>query len=231
MHIALIPARGGSKRIPRKNIRLFRDRPILAYPLDVARRSGLFNRILVSTEDEEIAAVARTHGAEIPFMRPPRLADDFTTTVDVVLHALDWAESTLGQIDSITCIYATAPFLRPDDLCRGMNALASAPAALSLTSYGYPIHRSLVLDEHGLANMLWPESYAKRSQELPEAFHDAAQFYIATPAYLRTGGNYMDGRAAAIRIPRHRVQDIDTMEDWVRAEILYEILQRCGELG
>ncbi len=231
MRVALIPARGGSKRIPRKNIRPFLGKPIIAYSIEAARASCSFDRILVSTDDPEIAAVARSFGAETPFLRPKDLADDHTGTAAVVKHALEWLSSAGTPASLICCIYATAPFVRPEDLAEGWRRLeASAQSyAFSVTSYAFAIQRALKLVQGGVA-MFQPEHAETRSQDLEEAYHDAGQFYWGRPDAFLGDVPLFSAAAIPIVLPRHRVQDIDTEEDWRRAEHMYRALQAECEL-
>ena len=230
MNLALIPARGGSKRIPRKNIRLFRGRPMIAWSIEAARAAGCFDRILVSTDDEEIAAVARSHGAEVPFLRPAYLADDQSTTQAVVLHALHWCEQQGLGLQAVCCIYATAPFAQPADLVAAGQLLEQAPTGsfvFTATSFPFPIQRAIYIDGEGRSAMFHPEDFNTRSQDLEEAFHDAGQFYWARPEAWATSLNMFDNGRPLI-LPRWRVQDIDTEEDWTRAEFLHQLLEAQG---
>lgn len=230
MNIAVIPARGGSKRIPRKNIRDFCGKPIIAHSIATALASGLFDTIIVSTDDRDIAEVAKGHGAEVPFLRPEELSDDFTGTTPVIRHALQWCLDQGREVRNVCGIYATAPFTTPQDIRRGFKALENAPSAFSVTTFPFPIYRGLKMNPGGRVSMLWPEHLKTRSQDLPEAYHDCGQFYWASTNFLLSGREFMDGDAAGIPIPRHRVQDIDTEEDWIRAEALYRVLKETNEL-
>jgi len=230
MNIAVIPARGGSKRIPRKNIRPFCGKPIIAYSVETAMKSGLFDSVVVSTNDEEIAKIARKHGADVPFMRPAELSDDFTGTTPVFRHAVEWHLDNGHDVSAACCIYATAPFTTTEDIIKGHAAISDAPAAFSITTFPYPIFRGLQRNENATVSLIWPENRQARSQDLPEAFHDCGQFYWGTTDFLLSGREFMDGEATGIPIPRHRVQDIDTEEDWVRAEAMYRVLRETGEL-
>ncbi|MUM76958.1 pseudaminic acid cytidylyltransferase [Pseudodesulfovibrio sp. F-1] len=230
MIIAVIPARGGSKRIPRKNIRDFCGKPIIAYSIKTALATGLFDSIIVSTDDETIAEIARTYGAETPFTRPSHLADNFTGTTPVLRHALEWCLDNGRKVEAVCGLYATAPFILPRDLIQGHAALTMAPASFAVTTFPYPIQRGLSRNENGRMSLLWPEHSQTRSQDLPEAFHDCGQFYWANATFLLSGKEFMDGEAIGVHIPRHRVQDIDTEEDWVRAETMYRVLKEIGEL-
>jgi N-acylneuraminate cytidylyltransferase len=222
MRIAVIPARGGSKRIPRKNIKLFRGKPMIAWSIEAARQSGLFEHILVSTDDTEIAGVAGQWGAEAPFVRPPELADDHTGTTEVIAHATRWAQVQGWSLTAVCCIYATAPFIRPDDLRRGLQALERGDWAYAFTATDYPapIFRSFKQDERGGVEMLFPEHFTTRSQDLPVTLHDAGQFYWGRPASWTEGKRIFDRHSFALVVPRWRVQDIDNEEDWSRAEIV-----------
>lgn len=224
MKIAVIPARGGSKRIPRKNIRPFAGQPIIAYSIAAARESGLFDSILVSTDDEEIAAVARACGASVPFVRPAALADDFTGTNAVVKHALQWFASQGEEISHACCVYATAPFVQARYLQEGFRKLSEAGRefAFSVTSFPFPIQRAIRLTPEGGVGPFFPEHVATRSQDLEEAFHDAGQFYWGTRQAFIDDRPIFSGAAAPVVIPRHLVQDIDTLEDWRQAELLYQ---------
>lgn len=223
MIVAVIPARGGSKRIPRKNIRPFAGRPIIAYSIEAARACGLCDRILVSTDDDEIAAVARAFGAEVPFMRPANLSDDYTGTNEVVAHALTWLSESGAPAELACCIYATAPFVSADDLRRGHEALiATAKSfAFSATSFAFPVQRAIRLLPEGGVAPLFPQWIESRSQDLEQAYHDAGQFYWGRAEAFQAGLAMFAPHAAAVLLPRHRVQDIDTLEDWERAELMY----------
>jgi len=230
MKLALIPARGGSKRIPRKNIRLFRGRPMIAWSIAAAQAAGCFDRILVSTDDVEIAEVAALHGAEVPFLRPAHLADDQATTQAVVLHAVQWCKQQGLSVDAVCCLYATAPFVQPGDLAEAAGLLGQAPTqsfVFTATSFPFPIQRAIRIDADGRSVMFQPEHFNTRSQDLEEAYHDAGQFYWARPeAWASSGNLFDDGRP--LLLPRWRVQDIDTEEDWQRAELLHRLLEEQG---
>jgi pseudaminic acid cytidylyltransferase len=232
LRLALIPARGGSKRIPRKNVKLFAGLPMIAHALRAARETGLFDRIIVSTDDEAIADVARQHGAEIPFLRPAALADDFAGTDAVIQHALEWFAQQGEQVSEFCCIYATAPFVQPAYIHRGLEILRARQAAttFSVTSYASTIFRSLKIDGNGRMEMFWPENFTKRSQDLPEAFHDAGQFYWGDTARYLVEGRLFSSNSFPVIIPRSRVQDIDTPEDWERAEQMFRVLNAEGSI-
>lgn len=225
MILAVIPARGGSKRIPRKNIRSFCGKPIIAYSIEAALASGLFDRLVVSTDDQEIAEVARRFGAEVPFMRPNHLADDHTGTNDVVRHAIEWFDARREPPAFVCCIYATAPFVTPDDLRRGYETLLRSGKrfAFSATTFPFPIWRAIRRYNDGTVEPIFPEHIAARSQDLEEAYHDAGQFYWGEADAFRKNLPVFARHSVAIVLPRHQVQDIDTAEDWDVAEQLYRI--------
>lgn len=232
MNICLIPARGGSKRIPRKNIRNFRGKPMIAWSISAAQNSSCFDQIIVSTDNEEIAEVARSYGAEVPFLRPSQLADDQATTQDVISHALEWFQQEGQVCEAMCCLYATAPFVQPTDLQSAeMNLSESEPGTVvfAATSFPFPIQRAIRIDSEGYSAMFQPDQFATRSQDLEEAFHDSGQFYWATPQTWSTVVNLFEG-ARPIILPRWRVQDIDTEEDWLRAELMHQLLEQQGLL-
>jgi len=179
--IAVIPARGGSKRIPGKNIRPFLGKPVIGYSIEAALNSNLFGRVIVSTDSEKIAEIASSFGAEIPSLRPKELSDDFTGTDQVVLHALDVLRDRQIEISHVCCIYPTAPLIQIEYLKKGLEILleTDADSAFSVTTFPYPIRRGLRQDENGRIKMIWPEHFSTRSQDLEEVYHDAAQFYWA----------------------------------------------------
>lgn len=225
--VAIIPARGGSKRIPRKNIKEFCGKPMIAWSIDAALESGCFDRVIVSTDDEEIAAVAGQHGAETPFMRPAQLSDDYTGTIPVIRHAVEWLADNGCAVSQACCIYATAPFVSPEALKRGQQLLESEACsyAFSVTSYAFPIQRAIRITGGGRVAMFNPEHFQTRSQDLEEAWHDAGQFYWGTAQAWKEERLIFSEDAAPVTLPRHRVQDIDTPEDWVRAEWLFKAMQ------
>ena len=221
--VAIIPARGGSKRIPRKNIKDFFGKPLIAYSIETALASNLFEKVIVSTDDEEIASISKQHGAEVPFLRPKALSDDFTGTQEVVKYTLEQLEE---RYDFVCTIYATAPLLQKEYLIEGFEKLKNSNAvnAFSATSMPFPIQRTFKLDDKGRCEMFTPEHYMTRSQDLEEAYQDAGQFY-----WQRIGVESSDIMFGKDSIPiillRHLVQDIDTLEDWKRAEVMYRVLE------
>lgn len=231
--VAIIPARGGSKRIPRKNIKLFHGQPMLAYSIRAAQNSGLFDRIVVSTDDEEIAAMARQLGAETPFVRPAELADDFSTTVDVIRHSVLALQQQGEPIDYACCIYATAPFVQPQYLQQGLQQLQAHPDkayAFSVTTFPFPIQRAIRINAAGEIEAMHPEHRNTRSQDLEEAYHDAGQFYWARAQAWIERAVVFSSQSLAVILPRYLVQDIDTQEDWLRAEFMYDSLLASGTI-
>lgn len=227
MNLCIIPARGGSKRIPRKNIKEFHGKPMIAYSIEAAKESGCFDRVIVSTDDAEIADLAKLWGAETPFIRPDNISDDYATTMDVIQHAIEWCENQGWQIDNVCCIYATAPFVQPADIKCGLTLLADSDInyAFSATSFAFPIQRAFYLDESGHVTMFQPEHLNTRSQDLIEAYHDAGQFYWGKVAAFKAALPLFDSHSKPVLLPRNRVQDIDTPEDWEFAELLYEVVK------
>ena len=228
MNVAVIPARGGSKRIPRKNIKEFCGRPMIAWPIEVAKESGLFEHIIISTDDEEIAEVAKSYGAEVPFIRPNELSDDYTGTTEVIAHAVSWMYEEGLEPDAICCIYATSVFLTVNDLKKGFEALSKGEwqYAFSVTDYEYPIFRSFKENSNGGVEMFFPEHFETRSQDLPIALHDAAQFYWGKPNAWLEILNLFEKHSFPVKIPRWRIQDIDTEDDWKRAELLFNHINK-----
>lgn len=227
MKLAVFPVRSGSKRIPHKNIKQFCGKPIISWPLDVAKKSGLFEHILVSTDDENIAEVAKSYGAEIPFIRPSELADDFTGTTEVIAHAVSWILEQKWQPTAVCCIYATAVFFSVDDLKKGYEALIGGDwsYAFSVTDFEYPIFRSFKEHPEGGVEMFFPECFDMRSQDLPVAFHDATQFYWGKPDAWLNRQKIFSRSSCPVKIPRWRVMDIDTQNDWKRAEFMFRMLK------
>lgn len=231
--VAIIPARGGSKRIPRKNLKPFDGVPMIARSIQTALDSGLFVQVVVSTDDEEIAELARACGAQVPFMRPATLADDFTGTAAVIAHALEALQRLGHDFELACCIYATAPLLQRRFLQQGLNLLEQHPDksfAFSVCDFGFPVQRALTLDERGALTALYPQFRETRSQDLPPAYQDAGQFYWGRcDAWLRSDVLYSP-KSLPVILPRYLVQDIDTPEDWTRAEYLYAALKAGGEV-
>ena len=229
MKLAIIPARGGSKRIPRKNVKPFCGKPMLAWSIEAAHASNCFDSIIVSTDDAEIADTARRYGAKVPFLRPPELSNDHAGTAPVIAHAINWMNANgPQQVSLVCCIYATAPFVTAADIERGLDTLhrEDCDYAFSVTSYPFPIQRAIRITPNGRVKMFQPEQFTTRSQDLEEAWHDAGQFYWGRATAWLAGKPVFSHDAAPVTLPRHRVQDIDTPEDWHRAEIMFQILAK-----
>lgn len=226
MNIAIIPARGGSKRIPRKNIKLFHGKPMIAYSIEAAKESGCFDKIIVSTDDQEIADVAIKYGAEVPFTRPNNIADDYATTMDVMQHAIKWCIQQEWNVVNVCCIYATAPFILASDIIQGFDKISNdnVEYAFSATTFPFPIQRAITVNKNGEVEMLDSQYANTRSQDLVEAYHDAGQFYWGKSSAFLTGKAIFSPHSQAVILPRKRVQDIDTLEDWELAEMLYSVL-------
>ncbi|MFW2612909.1 pseudaminic acid cytidylyltransferase [Aliarcobacter butzleri] len=225
--VAIIPARGGSKRIPKKNIKNFHGKPLIAYSIEVALKSKLFDKVVVSTDDEEIAKIAKEFGAEVPFLRPKELSDDFTGTGAVINHAINFLKEQGENIDFVCTIYATAPLLQEKYLIKAYEKIkdSNAKNAFSCTSMPFPIQRTFKITSNERCKMFWPENFLKRSQDLEEAFQDAGQFYW-TNLNIKSDEITFGKDSIPIILPRYLVQDIDTLEDWQRAEFMYEVIQK-----
>ncbi|MDO6678420.1 pseudaminic acid cytidylyltransferase [Shewanella sp. 4_MG-2023] len=229
MNIAIIPARGGSKRIPRKNIKLFHGKPMIAYSIDAALKSGCFDKVIVSTDDAEIAEVAKQFGAQVPFIRPDNIADDHATTMDVMHHAIQWCVQQGWNIEAVCCLYATAPFVTPELLTEGYQKLQQdkdIEFTFSAATFSFPIQRAIKLSQQGEVSMFDATKEQVRSQDLDEAYHDAGQFYWGRKdAFLQRKAIFAT-HSRVVLLPRIRVQDIDTAEDWEFAEALFTLLQQ-----
>jgi pseudaminic acid cytidylyltransferase len=228
MNIAIIPARGGSKRIPKKNIKEFLGKPIIAYSIETAISTNLFDKVIVSTDNNEIAKVAIKYGAETPFVRPKEFADDFIGTHEVIRHAVNWLEDNGEKIDYTCCIYPTAPLIEKNDLLKGFDLIKTGKwdSVMAATNFSYPIFRSFKKLSNGGLKMIFPEHYNSRSQDLPNVYHDAGLFYWAKSDIWKKKPKGYDEKNSIVEIPNYRVQDIDTFEDWKKAEIIYEILKK-----
>lgn len=229
VNVAVIPARGGSKRIPRKNIKYFLGKPIIAYSIASALDAGCFEEVMVSTDDREIADVAQRFGAKVPFLRSAETANDFASTADVMLEVLNEYRRQDKKFEFACCIYPTAPFITAEKLKHAHDILlkTGADAALPVVRFGYPIQRAMMIEDNRLS-MIWPEHINSRSQDLMPAYHDCGQFYfIKIKRFLETRKLFGD-YAVPIELMESEVQDIDTEEDWKIAEIKYQILQQSG---
>ncbi len=230
MNICVIPARGGSKRIPGKNIKVFNGKPIIAYSIEAAKASDCFDRIIVSTDDESIIKIAREWGAEAPFIRPDDLSNDYEGTMPVVKHAIEWLIQEGEIVDDVCCLYATAPFITDKRIVEAYDKLKRSEAEYCFTaaSFPYPVQRAFFLTENNRLQMLNNDHYDTRSQDLPEAYHDAGQLYWGTAEAFIQNKQVFSDIATPYILPRHLVQDIDTPEDWNRAELMYQLISERG---
>ena len=224
MNIAVIPARGGSKRIPRKNIKAFCGKPMIAWSIQAAIESKCFEKIIVSTDDQEIAEIARSYGAETPFVRPAELSNDHAGTIPVIAHAIKWIKDSGRNVDNACCIYATAPFVLATDLQNGLELLKGSEAdyAFTVTSFPFPIQRAIRIISENRVQMFQPAHFNTRSQDLEEAWHDAGQFYWGKADAWLSHRQVFSEASVPVKLPRYRVQDIDTQEDWIRAEWIFK---------
>ncbi len=227
--IAIIPARGGSKRIPRKNIKEFCGKPILAYSVEAALNSKLFDEVMVSTDDKEIAGIAKKYGASVPFLRSAETANDFAILKDVLNEVLAKYNELGKNFDEVCCILPTAPLIETSDIVRSHEILETEKcvSVIPVVKYSYTIFRSLKI-ENGKLDMNWPENYAKRSQDLPDAYHDAGLFYWYSKKYFEEKIAGFGENACPYVLDEEKVQDIDTLDDWRIAEMKYNML-KSGE--
>ncbi len=225
MRVAIIPARGGSKRIPKKNIQLFAGKPMIAHSILTAKSSGVFDRIIVSTDDLETADVARQWGADVPFIRPAELSGDHVTTVVAISHAVEWLVNHGCSIEHACCIYATAPLMRAEDIVGALELAQQGEwdYVFPATTFAYPILRAIRLAPDKGVRMYFPENVHTRSQDLIEAWHDAGQFYWGRREAWLNCIPIIGETASVFPIPRRCVQDIDSIDDWEYAELLYKI--------
>ena len=228
MNICVIPARGGSKRIPRKNIKEFNGKPIIAYSIEAALNSNCFNQVIVSTDDNEIAKVAKKYGAQVPFVRPEKLSNDYAGTIPVIKHAIDWMERKNNYFEYVCCLYATAPFISPQIISKSYQQLKKSKSdyCFSVTTFPFPIQRSIKIIKDKKVKMLYPKYFDTRSQDLEETYHDAGQFYWGSAKAFKDEIPIFSEIATPYILPRYLVQDIDTIEDWIRAEAMYKALQK-----
>ena len=222
MNICIIPARGGSKRIPKKNIKIFGGQPMISWSIEAALNSECFKRVIVSTDDDEISEISQRYGAEVPFKRSASLSDDYTGTIPVIKSAINWLEMRGEKINYICCLYPTAPFIEVSYLREGLEKLIehNASYSISVTSFPYPIQRAFKLKNNKL-QMFFPENINKRSQDLEKSFHDAGQFYWGKRSSWMGEEKILDHNTVPIFIPRYKVQDIDNEEDWIQAERIF----------
>jgi len=230
--LCVIPARGGSKRIPRKNIKKFNGKPMLAYSVEAALKSNCFDRVIVSTDDKEIAQLAKDYGAEVPFMRPNELANDHAGTLPVIKQAIEWFNQYDEAPSEVCCLYATAPFVKVESLQNAYQQLQETGAdyCFTATSFPFPIQRAIKVTASNRVEMFQPDQFNQRSQDLEESFHDAGQFYWGKASAFQALAPIFSEIASSYLLPRHLVQDIDTHEDWIRAELMHQVLMSTGEL-
>jgi len=224
--IAIITARGGSKRIPKKNIKEFCGKPIIAYSIRAALDSGIFDEVMVSTDSEEIAEIARAYGAKVPFMRSAKTSDDFATTADVLMEVLERYQEQGRTFEVMSCIYPTAPFVTPQKLQSAYDTLTKEHAvmAMPVVAFSYPPQRSYIL-QGNMLEMKWKENYNKRSQDLEKMYHDAGQFYMyQVEAFIRLKGQMTESIVPVI-VDEMDVQDIDNESDWKLAELKYQMIK------
>jgi len=228
MKICVIPARGGSKRIPRKNIRSFLGKPVIAYPIQAALKSGLFDEVIVSTDDKEIAAVAKQWGASVPFERPKALSDDLTATAPVLVHAIEWFEKGGHKVTEMTCLYPATPFATVDLLKSAYQHWKASDAnyCFSVSEFPSAPQRALTLNDSGRLHSLHPEYISTRTQDLPVANFDAGMFYICDAQVFKTLVPLYSDASVPFVLPRHIAHDIDTLDDWHYAEKIYEFMHK-----
>lgn len=227
-NLCIIPARGGSKRIPRKNIKPFLGKPIIAYSIEAALHSGLYEEVMVSTDDGEISTVAKMYGASVPFPRSNETSNDFATTNDVINEVLNQYRNMGREFDTITCLYATAPFVTVNRLLEAYQALENGDfdSAFTCVEFSYPILRSLIINTDGFIKMKWPEYMNSRSQDLEKFYHDAGQFYVSSVKAFQQNKSLWGKKTYPIILPELEVQDLDTATDWALAEMKFKILKR-----
>lgn len=225
-NIAIIPARGGSKRIPRKNIKPFMGKPIIAYSIEAAMQSELFDEVMVSTDDEEIAEIARKYGAKVPFMRSAETSNDYAGTADVILEVLKKYKDLGREFDTICCIYSTAPFVTSGKLMEAYSKLTDGiDFVFTCVAYSYPVQRSLHIVD-GKISMVYPEYAASRSQDLEPIYHDAGQFYVAKVESFVQERTFWGKNTVGLVLSELEVQDLDTLTDWTLAEMKYKLFHK-----
>ena len=232
MKLCVIPARGGSKRISRKNIKEFFDRPMIAYSIKAAVASKCFDQIVVSTDDTEIAKVAKSFGASVPFARPNELANDYTGTVPVIRHAIEWFDYKGQSPSEVCCLYATAPFVQADAIRKAYRQMKREQVdyCFAATSFAFPIQRAIKVTAENRIEMFYPKYLETRSQDLEESYHDAGQFYWGKAEAFKQQKSLFSKSSTPYILPRYLVQDIDTPEDWKRAKLMYQVLKKSGEI-
>ncbi len=225
--LCIIPARRGSKRIPRKNIKPFLGKPIMAYSIEAALKSGIFDEVMVSTDDEEFAEVAKKYGASVPFLRSEATSNDYATTIDVLLEVVDMYKQREKGFDVVCCLYSTAPFVTSERLKEACSKLSdSVDGCFTVVEYSYPIQRSLRMNEQGLIEMRYPEHLKSRTQDLEKTYHDAGQFYFMKTTAMEQEKTVWCKRTEPLVLSELEVQDLDTLTDWQLAEMKYELIHK-----
>lgn len=225
-NIAIIPARGGSKRIPRKNIKFFMGKPIIAYSIEAALQSGLFDEVMVSTDDKEIAEVAQQYGAKVPFMRSAETSNDYAGTADIIIEVLKMYKGQGKEFNTVCCIYSTAPFVTSERLKEAYSKLVDdIDSVFTCVAYSYPVQRSLHIVD-GKISMVHPEYVDSRSQDLEPIYHDAGQFYVSKAVSFIQEKTFWGKNTAGLVLSELEVQDLDTLTDWTLAEMKYELLHK-----
>ncbi len=232
MKVAVIPARGGSKRIPRKNIKQFCGKPMIHYPIAAALECGLFDRVIVTTDCEDISSLAQAAGAEVPFVRPPELCTDTAIVADVMDHAVRWLNDNGPTVEYVCCIVATAAFLQPDYLVKGLDLARThdVDTVVSVLPFPSPAFRAFKQDDDGRLRFIWPEYEYVQSTDLPDTFHDAAQFYWMNATRFLASKSILGQEVLPIVLPPYLACDIDTPDDWTLAELMYETCRVKGLL-
>ena len=228
MKVAIIPARGGSKRIPKKNIKNFCGKPIIGWVINILKKSKIFDRIIVSTDDKKIISIVKKYNVEAPFVRPKKLANDKVGTSEVVEHAISWLQKTGYKPSQVCCVYPTSPLLQIKDLKKSLQILNSGKweYVFSASSFGPSIFRSFAKNKKGKIKIIFPKKVNKRSQDLEKAYHDAGQFYWGMAKTWLSKKEIFGKKSKIILLPRWRVQDIDVIEDWKNAEIIFRLLKK-----
>lgn len=226
-NLCIIPARGGSKRIPRKNIKIFHGKPIIAYSIELALNTQLFSEIMVSTNDFEIASISKEYGAKIPFFRSNENSNDFATTIDVIIEVIEKYNQLGYSFDYVCCIYPTSPLISKPKFIEGYNKITTEKldCVFPVVEFSYPIWRSLKFTENGHISMVWPDFQNKRSQDLEKTYHDAGQWYWMSLKSVLKNRKIFTNKTSSIILNALEVQDIDNFDDWIIAELKYERIQ------
>lgn len=226
-NLCIIPARGGSKRIPRKNVKPFLGKPIMAYSIEAALNSGIFDEVMVSTDDMEFAEIAKKYGASVPFLRSEATSNDYATTVDVLLEVVDMYRQQGKEFDVVCCLYSTAPFVTVKHLKEACGKLSDqVGGCFTVVEYSYPIQRSLRVNEQGLIEMRYPEHLKSRTQDLEKTYHDAGQFYFIKTTVMEAEKTVWCKNTVPLVLSELEVQDLDTITDWQLAEMKYKLIHK-----